>query len=132
MQSSFCVPLLFFMHFNQSKIYFCFSCSQANSKSAQDSEKSSFGEDKLSPLHALFSPPGLQQMQQFLQHMANNNNNNNNTNTTNNNNGGPLPGFNPSQLQHFMQQHNLLNQQQVSQSQFQILPNLILALKKLT
>ena len=107
------------------------SCSQANSKSAQDSEKSTFGEDKLSPLHALFSPPGLQQMQQFLQHMANNNNNNN-TNSTTNNNGGPLPGFNPSQLQHFMQQHNLLNQQQVSQSQFQILPNLILAFKKLT
>ena len=28
-------------------------------------------EGKLSPLQALFSPPGLQQMQQFLQQVAN-------------------------------------------------------------
>jgi hypothetical protein len=60
---------------------------------------------KLSPLQALFSPPGLQQMQQFLQHVVNNNNNNNN-------NGGLAPGFNPTHLQHFMQQSNLLNQHQ--------------------
>ena len=79
---------------------------QASHKQSQDSEKTSSGDaGKLSPLQALFSPPGLQQMQQFLQHVANNNNNNN---------GSGLPsGFNPTQLQHFMQQHNLLNHQQV-------------------
>ena len=81
---------------------------QASHKQSQDSEKTSSGDaGKLSPLQALFSPPGLQQMQQmqqFLQHVANNNNNN----------GSALPsGFNPTQLQHFMQQHNLLNHQQV-------------------
>ena len=108
MQSSFCVPLLFFMHFNQSKIYFCFSYSQANSKSAQDSEKSSFGEDKLSPLHALFSPPGLQQMQQFLQQVANNGA------AT-----GGQGGFNPAQLHHLMQQQqNFLSHHQVRHLNF--------------
>ena len=30
------------------------------------------------------------------------------------NNGGLAPGFNPTHLQHFMQQSNLLNQHQVS------------------
>ena len=89
-------------------------------------------------MQALFSPPGLQQMQQFLQHVVNNNNNNNKYVVIftefffcclfyfiffreieihfmfYSNNGGLAPGFNPTHLQHFMQQSNLLNQHQVS------------------
>ena len=59
-------------------------------------------EGKLSPLQALFSPPGLQQMQQFLQQVANNGNGNS--------------AFNPAQLHHLMQQQqqNFLSHHQVS------------------
>ena len=61
-------------------------------------------EGKLSPLQALFSPPGLQQMQQFLQQVA-----------SNNGSGSANPGFNPAQLHHFMQQQQtFLNHHQVS------------------
>ena len=38
---------------------------------AEDILKVGQTEGKLSPLQALFSPPGLQQMQQFLQQVAN-------------------------------------------------------------
>ena len=92
---------------------FFFQAAKHHTSSSQDSEKitsalaGEVSAGKLSPLQALFSPPGLQQMQQFLQHVVNNNNNNNN-------NGGLAPGFNPTHLQHFMQQSNLLNQHQVS------------------
>ena len=66
-------------------------------------------EGKLSPLQALFSPPGLQQMQQFLQQVANNNGGSGGTPT-----GTGGPGFNPAQLHHFMQQQQtFLNHHQV-------------------
>ena len=66
-------------------------------------------EGKLSPLQALFSPPGLQQMQQFLQQVANNNGGTGGTPT-----GTGGPGFNPAQLHHFMQQQQtFLNHHQV-------------------
>ena len=67
-------------------------------------------EGKLSPLQALFSPPGLQQMQQFLQQVANNNGGTGGTPT-----GTGGPGFNPAQLHHFMQQQQtFLNHHQVN------------------
>ena len=47
---------------------------QATPSSGQSEDLIKGGsEGKLSPLQALFSPPGLQQMQQFLQQVANNN-----------------------------------------------------------
>lgn len=71
-------------------------------------------EGKLSPLQALFSPPGLQQMQQFLQQVANNGNANNASGAG----GGNSGGFNPAQLHHLMQQQQnfLSHHQQVSPS----------------
>ena len=80
---------------------------QTASGGHQDTETAGKGSEnaaagKLSPLQALFSPPGLQQMQQFLQQVANNNING---------------GFNPAQLHHLMQQQqNFLTHHQVNSS----------------
>ena len=73
-------------------------------------------EGKLSPLQALFSPPGLQQMQQFLQQVANNGSA---AAAAATGAGGPagtgVPGFNPAQLHHLMQQQQtFLSHHQVS------------------
>ena len=72
-------------------------------------------EGKLSPLQALFSPPGLQQMQQFLQQVANNGSAAAAAATGAGGPGTGVPGFNPAQLHHLMQQQQtFLSHHQVS------------------
>ena len=72
-------------------------------------------EGKLSPLQALFSPPGLQQMQQFLQQVANNGNVAAAAAAGAGTGGAAAPGFNPTQLHHLMQQQqSFLSHHQVS------------------
>ena len=72
-------------------------------------------EGKLSPLQALFSPPGLQQMQQFLQQVANNGSAAAAAATGATGPGTGVPGFNPAQLHHLMQQQQtFLSHHQVS------------------
>ena len=69
-------------------------------------------------MQALFSPPGLQQMQQFLQQVANNGGNGGGGTGNNAGNTGSIGGqggFNPAQLHHLMQQQQtFLSHHQVS------------------